>query len=131
MLLFIALLSWLIISSIWRRRQSMVGRRGFGTSADIGRLHDVPRVRVQEVSVMGPDRVRLVLVAAGEDDDPGSATETEYLVALDADESTFDILHQWQANHQVLGAVVPDESRIIRLRALDDLQPVTLRRVED
>jgi len=91
----------------------------------------VPRVRVQEVSVMGPDRVRLVLVAAGEDDDAATATETEYLVALDADEPTFDILHGWQASHQVLGAVVPGESRIIRLRSLDDLQPVTLRRVED
>jgi len=56
---------------------------------------------------------------------------TEYLVALDADEPAFDIPHESQANQRVLGAVVPGESRIIRLRSPDDLQPLTLRRVEN
>ena len=115
----------------------MVSRRGWGTAADIGRLHDVPRVRVQEVTIMGPEQVRLVLASAGqdgEDDDScgqAAAAETEYFVAVDADEPAFDILRQWQASQQVLGAVVPAGSRIIRLRSLDDLQPLTLRRLDN
>jgi hypothetical protein len=133
LLLFIALVSWLIVASIWRRRQSIVGRRGWGIRADVGRLHDVPRVRVQEVSVMGPEQVRLVLASArpdGADGGPAAAAETEYFVAVDADEPAFAILRGWQASQQELGAVVPTDSRIIRLRSLDDLQPLTLRRLD-
>jgi hypothetical protein len=51
-------------------------------------------------------------------------------VAIDADEPAFAILRDWQAEQQVLGVVAPNGSRILRLRALDDLQPLTLRRLD-
>lgn len=108
----------------------MVGVRGWGTSADIGRLHDAPRVRVSELSVTGPDRARLVLVPATDAGVHAADAAAEYLVAIDPDEPAFGTLQDWQATQQVLGAVAPDESRILRLRSLDDLQPVTLRRVD-
>jgi len=108
----------------------MVGARGFGTSADIGRLHDVPRVRVGELSMTGPESARLVLVPASDAGGHAADAEAEYLVAIDADEPAFGILQDWQAKQQVLGAVVPNGSRILRLRALDDLQPLTLRRLD-
>jgi len=124
-------LSYLIISAIWRRRRSMVGVRGFGPTADIGRLHDVPRVRVGELTVIGPERARLVLVPASDAGVHAADAEAEYLVAVDAEEPAFDILRDWQANQRVLGAVAPNDSRILRLRSLDDLQPLTLRRLDD
>ena len=130
MLLVIALLSYLIIGSIRRRRQSIVGVRGFGTAADIGRLHDVPRVRVGEVTVTGPESARLVLVPASDAGVHAADAEATYLVAIDADEPAFGILQDWRSTQQVLGAVAPSDSRILRLRSLDDLQPLTLRRLD-
>ncbi len=124
-------MSYLIINAIWRRRRSLVGVRGFGTSADIGRLHDVPRVRFGELTVVGPERARLVLVPASDAGVKAADAEAEYLVAVAADEPAFDILRDWQANQRVLGAVAPNDSRILRLRSLDDLQPLTLRRLDD
>lgn len=108
-----------------------MGVRGFGTSADIGRLHDVPRVRVGELTVIGPEQARLVLVPASDAGVKAADAEAEYLVAVAADEPAFDILRDWQANQRVLGAVAPNDSRILRLRSLDDLQPLTLRRLDD
>jgi len=108
----------------------MVGVRGFGPSADIGRLQDAPRVRVSEFVVTGPERARLVLVPARDAGGHAADAEAEYVVAVDTDEPAFEILRDWQADQRVLGAVAPRESRILRLRSLDDLQPLTLRRLD-
>ena len=132
---FIALVVWLILAvwlvgAIRRRRTSIVSKRGMSVGADIGRLHDVPRVRVDEIAMTGPDAARLVLAAV--DEGPASASEVEgtYTIWLNEQDPGFAQLHEWRDDGSVLGMVLPPESNLIRLRSIDDLQPLTLRRLD-
>ena len=127
------LVSYLVLERVWKHRRSLVGRRGWGPRADVGRLHDLPRVRVERLTLEGPDQARLVLtpVDGGEAAGSGSATaEVEATVALDERDPEYRILEEWLGARSVLGVVMPAESRLIRLRSLDDLQPITLRRLD-
>src|SRR5579862_2910920 len=75
---FITLLVWFVLLcvvaiTVWRKRGQWISVRGMGVSADVGRLHDVPRVRVSELTITGPDAAHLTLVADHSAD--GSAVE--------------------------------------------------------
>jgi hypothetical protein len=130
-LLIVLLVAWSIASAIWRRRTSLVSMRGYGVRADVERLHDVPRVRVSDLTMTGRDVARLTLAAVSADDgdaSESSAVEIVVLVAISESESGFSLLREWLERQSVLGVVMP--TRIIRLRSLDDLRPLTLRRVD-
>jgi hypothetical protein len=110
-----------------------------GVNADIGRLNDVPRVRVSELTVTGPDEATLALVAAHDGDAGGieaSAEERagsanfvglEFAIAINETDPGFPLLHEWIDRQCVLGVVMPADSHLLRLRCLEDLQPLTLR----
>ena len=113
-----------------------------GVRADLARLHDVPRVRVSELTITGPDVARLALVAAqgGDADitedsadaagaDQGTSVGLEFSIAMNESDPGFPLLHDWIDRQCVLGVVMPPDSRLIRLRCLEDLQPLTLRRL--
>lgn len=142
----ISLLIWfvgacVIAITIWRKRAQLVSQRGMGVRADLARLHDVPRVRVSELTITGPDVARLALVAAqgGDGDateesadaraDPASFVGLEFSIAMNESDPGFPLLHDWIDRQCVLGVVMPPDSRLIRLRCLEDLQPLTLRRL--
>ena len=104
-----------------------------GVRADVERLHDMPRVCVTDLTMTEPDVARLVLAPTTRDDLHASDTdivEFEFLIAINESEYGFALLRQWREHQSVLGVVIPPESRIIRLRSLDDLQPLTLRRLD-
>jgi len=127
-----ALIIGYVLRAIWHRRLQLITARGTGVRADLGALRDVPRARVSELQMEGPDVARIVLVAIGTDGDGTGAVpvENEMLVGLREGEPGFAILRDWLEHRSVLGVVMPPETRIIRLRGLDDLQPLTLRRVD-
>jgi len=112
-----------------------------GVRADLERLRDVPRVRVSELTMTGPDVARLGLIAAPGgnrdgtdapteiDSDPGQRVELEYSIAMNESDPGFPLLNDWIDRQCVLGVVIPPDSKLIRLRCLEDLQPLTLRRV--
>jgi hypothetical protein len=120
---------YLIARAILRRRASLVSRRGFGVGADLQRLNEVPRVRVCEVSITGPDVARLGLVPARTEDQTDVVTG-DITVALCASDPEYALLCEWLEKGSDLGVVMPDGGRLIRLRNLDDLQPLTLRRID-
>ena len=127
MVLLIVLGLLLVVPRVWRRRHGLVGVRGFGPGADLGRLHDAPRVRVGGLAVDGPDRARLLLIPGDSD---SATAPTEAIVAIAEGDPEFAILQRWLEDQSVLGVVMRPDNRIIRLRSLDDLQPITLRRLE-
>jgi hypothetical protein len=130
----LVLLNYYAVRAVWRRRSRIVPLRGFGTAADLGRLRqDVPRVRVRDISVVGPDETRLTVGPVRDPQDPDLGlddAETEYRIAMDERDPGFEILHDWLSDQTVLGIVLPPESRLIRLRSVDGLQPLTLRRLD-
>ena len=136
----IAFLVWgvavaVIAITIWRRRVQLVSVRGMGVRADVERLHDVPRVRVSELTMTGPDAARLGLVAVPGDGDDAETEETDVVglecsIAMNESEPGFLLLREWIDRQCVLGCVMPPDSRLIRLRCLEDLQPLTLRRLD-
>ena len=75
-----------------------------------------------------PGRVRLVLNPVPDASAP--VPDLEVLVDLGADEFGFKQLEEWMRSQSVLAMVLPPDSHVLRLRALDDLQPLTLRRVD-
>jgi hypothetical protein len=116
----------------WRRR-SFVPQRGTSIGADLGVLSDQPRVRVREVSMEGPDRVRLVLTPeadAGDGPVREPSPDLDFVVALGPDNGGFDLLHEWRRSASPLAIVIPPGSRLLRLRSIDSLQPLTLRRLD-
>jgi hypothetical protein len=128
----------LVASTVWRRRAQLVPARGMGVRADIERMRDVPRVRVSELTVTGPECAQLTLTAAGADggdlpDAPEPAegrVELVFPIEIAESESGFEILSDWRERQCVLGVVLPGDSHLIRLRCLEDLQPLTLRRLD-
>jgi hypothetical protein len=140
---FIALLVWsvaavVIAITIWRRRAQLVSTRGMGVRADLMRLNEVPRVRVTDLTMTGPDSAHLALVTApvnGEDGaEPPEPTHDEssigleFSIEMNESEPGWALLREWMERQCVLGCVIPPDSRLIRLRCLEDLQPLTLRR---
>ena len=51
-------------------------------------------------------------------------------MSLGADDSGFDLLHEWRRSASPLAIVIPPGSRLVRLRSIDSLQPLTLRRLD-
>ena len=144
---FIWLLVWfvgvcVVAITVWRRRGQLVSQRGMGVRADLERLRDVPRVRVSELTMTAPDVARLALVAApggdrnstdaptDTDTDGGQRLGLEFSIAMNESDPGYPLLNDWIDRQCVLGVVIPPDSRLIRLRCLEDLQPLTLRRVD-
>ena len=48
---------------------------------------------------------------------------------MNENEPGYPLLREWIGRRAVLGVVLPPDSRLIRLRNLEDLQPLTLRRL--
>jgi hypothetical protein len=130
----VLLVATAVARAVWRHRASLVSTRGFGVRADVGRLHDVPRVRIGEIRMTGARVARLTVVAAppADDDDapPDEAVELAFDVEIDPADSSFALLQEWLVARSVLGIVLAPSTRIIRLRSLDDLRPLTLRRID-
>jgi hypothetical protein len=131
-------LAWSVVigfvaSEIWRRRARLFSRQYMGMHADVERLYELPRVCVTGLTMTGRDAARLALSPKHANDHTDHAlamVEGDYLVALHESDSEFELLRGWLEHQNVLGVVVPPESRIIRLRCLEDLQPLTLRRLD-
>jgi hypothetical protein len=119
------LIVWFVVSFV-RRRQGLVAQRGTSIGADLGALADQARVRVRSVMKEGPDRVRVVLTPEADPE-----TDLDLVVLLREDEFGFELLHEWKGSERSIAIVMPPDSRIVRLRSIDDLQPLTLRRVDE
>jgi hypothetical protein len=130
--LLVLSLAWWFVSSVVRRyRRGIVAERGMSVGADLGSLADKPRVRVRAVSRVGPDRVRLILSPeTGPDDGRSTSPDLDLMVFLSEEEFGFEQLREWKRSDSPLAIVLPPDSRIVRLRSIDDLQPLTLRRVD-
>lgn len=124
----VALVSGSVLALVRHNRRTLVGKRGTGVGADVGALTDQPQVRIVTVATVGADRVRIVLAHQPVADPPLPALEI--VAALGEGEFGFGLVHQWMRSGQVLALVTPSDSRIVRLRSLDDLQPLTLRRTD-
>jgi hypothetical protein len=128
--------------TVWRKRGQWISVRGMGVGADVGRLHDVPRVRVSRLTITGPDAAHLTLVAdhgadggsiersAEERAAPSDFVGLDFSVALTESDPGYPLLQEWLDRQCVLGFVLPQDSPLIRLRCLEDLQPRTLRRLD-
>jgi hypothetical protein len=131
-LLLTVLLAWYAVSFVRRHRRGLVAERGMSIGADLGALADQPRVRVREVGYAGPNLVHIVLTPEpGPGDSPWLAPspDLDLVVYLREEEFGFGLLHEWKRSERLLAIVEPPGSRIVRLRSIDDLQPLTLRRV--
>ncbi len=85
------------------------------------------------MSKAGSGCVLLVLTpdtGPGEDPELAVSPTLEFLVRLDENDFGFRQLYQWEKSHTALAIVLPPDSRIMRLRSIDDLQPLTLRRLD-
>jgi len=130
--LVVAVIASLIIFGVNRRRRGLVAERGLSVGADLAAMRDAPQVRVRALVREAPEHYRLVLAPEpGADDGPGPASDLEYVVVLRDEDFGLELLHKWQRSQAVLAFVTPPGSRLLRLRSIDDLQPVTLRRVDE
>ena len=123
LVLLVVLLALSVVSFLRRRRRGIVAERGTSIGADLATLADQPRVRVRSVTQAGPDRVRVILT-------PDAGPDLDLHVLLRDDEFGFQLLHEWKRSECAVAMVIPPDSRLVRLRSIDDLQPVTLRRVD-
>jgi hypothetical protein len=117
-----ALVTWVVVSFVRSRRHGLEAKRGLSIGADLGLLADAPRVAVQAVTSADPDTVRLVLT-------PDSGPDIDLVVLLKEDDFGFGLLRQWQQDRTAVALVMPPGSHIVRLRSIEDLQPLTLRRL--
>jgi hypothetical protein len=124
-LVLACVLPWYVVKFIRRHRRGIVAERGMSIGADLGALGDQPRVRVRSVLSSGSDQVRLVL-----EPELVTSPDLDLLVFLTEDEFGYELLHEWQRSESLIAIVQPPGTRIVRLRSTDDLQPLTLRRVE-
>jgi hypothetical protein len=133
LIILVLVLAFYVISVVRRRQHGLVARRGMSIGADLGTLSDQPRVRVRAVTRTGPDRVHVVLSPEPGPVDgtkPGLASELDLDVSMREDEFGFELLHEWKRSERSIAIVMPPGSHIVRLRSIDDLQPLTLRRVD-
>lgn len=131
--LVMLVLGWCVVSGV-RRRGDIVAKRGMSIGADLGSLADKPRVCVHSVTKIGPDHVRLILApqpSPGGNHEFATAGDLDLVVFLRDEEFGFELLHEWKQSESALAIVMPADSRIVRLRSIDDLQPLTLRRVDE
>ena len=129
--LLAVLVAWYLISMVRRHRRGIVAERGMSVGADLASLADKPRMRVRFVSRVGPDRVRLVLTPETvHPDELSTAPDLDLVVVLSEQEFGFDLLQEWKRSDSSIAIVIPPDSRIVRLRSIDDLQPLTLRRAD-
>jgi len=125
LLVVVGLVTWAVVAIIRRRRHGLVAERGTSVGADLGTMRDQPRVRVREVTTTGPGRAHLVLAAeSGEGD-------LQLDVFLSDEEVGFELLEDWRARQCPVAIVSLPGNELVRLRCIDDLQPLTLRRVTD
>ena len=132
LVLLVVLAAWYLVSTVRRHRRGIVAERGISVGADLASLADKPRMRVRSVSKVDPDRVRLVLIPETDRDDGlSTSSDLELLVLLGEDDFGFDLLQEWRRSETSVAIVIPPDSRIVRLRSIDDLQPLTLRRADE
>jgi hypothetical protein len=130
--LLVLLAAWYLVSTVRRHRHGIVAERGISVGADLASLGDKPRVRVRAVSIVGPDRVRLVLTPERDrGEELSMPSDLDLVVLLNEVGFGFDLLEEWRRSQSSIAIVMPPDSRIVRLRSIDDLQPLTLRRVDD
>ena len=123
--------AWITSSFLRRGGKGIVAQRGTSTGADVGALIDQPRVHVISVLMYGPDRVQLRFVPVNRDvAESTNPPEFEIIVDLTKDEFGFELLHEWKQAGTPIAIVMRRDTRIVRLRSLDDLQPLTLRRAD-
>jgi hypothetical protein len=115
--------TWLMVSFVRSRRHGLEAKRGLSIGADLGKLADTPTVTVQAVSVADEGKVRVAF-------EQGDGTDLDLVVSLKPDDFGYELLRQWQRAGSKVAIVMPPDSRIVRLRSVDDLQPLTLRRVD-
>jgi hypothetical protein len=128
----VVLLAWAVITAVKRNRRGLVAERGTSIGADLGALSDQPVVRVRALTAAEPGHMLLVLTPqhdAGDGPDAAPSPDLELLVSLQDDDFGFGLLQGWQRSQAPLAIVMPPDSRIVRLRSIDDLQPLTLSRV--
>ena len=89
-----------------------------------------------------PDTARLALETVqgpdgSDSDEPepkptgdGAVVTLEFSIAINETEPGYPLLQDWMERQCILGVVLPPDSPLIRLRCLDDLQPLTLRRLD-
>ena len=112
------------LTAVFRaRRRSLVPKRGFGVAADMGGLADAPQVQIRSVDRTGPDRIHVVFT-------PEEGTDLEFDVSLADDDFGSELLDEWHRDRSTLAMVIPPQSRLIRLRAIESLQHLTLRRAD-
>jgi hypothetical protein len=116
------------VATIRRRRRGVVAERGISVGADLAALADAPRVHVREIRMVAPDRAEVVF--APEDDAPGE-TPLRFVVWLRRDEFGYDLLTRWQAAGDPIALVLPPGSHLVRLRSVESLQHLTLRRLDE
>ncbi len=119
----VVLIVWAVVSFVRSRRHGLEAKRGLSIGADLAGLADTPTVTVRAVTVAGPERVRLVMA-------PESGPELDVVVALNEGDFGYELLREWQRSAATVAIVMPPASRIVRLRSVEDLQPVTLRRID-
>jgi len=100
-----------------------------GVRADLERMRDAPRATVVELRATGDRTARLVLRPVTVNGTSGDA-DLEFTVEVGVSDPGWDMLRGWRDEGSVLAVVMPPESSLLRLRGLDDLQPLTLRRLD-
>ena len=119
----------LAFSFVRSRRRQLVPQRGFGVAADLGGLADAVHGRIRSVITTAPGRVRVVFATDAHPPQPAVA-DLELLVSLDEGDFGFGLLQEWQAAHSSVAMVMPPGGRLVRLRSVESLQHLTLRRVD-
>jgi hypothetical protein len=119
-------------SVVRRRRSALFPKRGFGVRADLDGVSDAPRVRVRALQRTAPDRVAVTFAkeAGPGDAPPEPPFELEFIVLLQESEFGSGLLEEWQQAGSSIALVIPPGSRLLRLRSLDTLQHLTLRRID-
>lgn len=112
-----------------RRSRTIVAKRGLSIGADLGTLSDRPRVVVREVTPTEPGCVHLVLAPEGSSAGSDAWAELDFVVSLREEEFGYQLLREWQQAGSVVAVVLPG-NRLVRLRSVDSLQPLTLSRVD-
>jgi len=122
----------LYVGAIVRRGgRGIVAKRGMSIGADLGTLATRPRVLVRSVIQEGPERVRLILTPEADGSEAGgSENDVDLVVHLGDDEFGFGLLHEWKRSQTPIALVLPPDSHIVRLRSIEDLQHLTLRRFD-
>ena len=114
-----------LIYRVIKHGDGIVARRGMSVGADLGALSDARRMRVEIVSDIGTERVRVILTPL---EPSPSSGEEDMVVVLGRDEFGYELLQRWQQSGEAVGLVLPPGGRLVRLRSINDLQHLTLRR---